>query len=1375
MAYDPALHEIVLFGGYDPYLPAAGDTWTFNASGWTDITSTLTTSPPARWGSSLVWDPNASALVLFGGRDVSSFYNDTWLFNATGWHQVATVTPSAPSVRGFYQMFFDPVLQKLVLFGGSCYCGYSWVAYNDTWYFSGSTWTSVTALLGKAPPADNNAFAAWDNASNEGVVFGGSAVPATCHDFNTTWTFTGGWNQTAPTNHPGPFTGGATVYDSNASQLVVYGGLADTGAGGCYNPTDTWSYVAGTWVNITPAAAGSGASPPGRCCASMAFDPDVGAVIMFGGNFEVSGTYLSETWALLPPAAVGAIYATPDHGAAPLNVSFTSLVTGSVTIVGYNWSFGDGSPNATGQNVSHVYARAGSYLVNWTATDSTGQRFNASTTVTVSGPFGTISATPTSGRAPLNVSFFSNLSAGTPVASYAWDFGDGSPNASGQNVSHLFTTWGLFTVRWTATDTLGTEYNASVDISVQSTDRWNDLSSNLSTAPTIRAQTSMAYDPARGGLLLFGGYDPSFAAVDDTWLFADGAWTNLNATGGLPLSPPARWGDTVVWDPIAAHLVLFGGRDTSHFFNDTWTFDATGWHNATSTVGPAPRGWSAMFFDPVVGKTVLFGGTALDPYSGVWLGFNDTWYLSGTTWRNVSSSFPLAPLRTSFPYSGWDPSENRAILFGGQTVGGNCADYSSTWTFATGWNLSAPTSHPPALVGGGFAYDYLHRGMLLFSGLTDASAGCGDSSALWSYANGSWTDVTGLIDPSGGAPSARCCFAMASDPVAKLVVVFAGGDQAGYYENQTWTYPAAPFIGTVAATSTVGVGPFNVTLTSAVAGGVGPYSYNWSFGDGSPNATTDRVVHEFAATGTYNVTWHATDGQGRSINRTVAIVVIHAISTSASASRLLGEAPMSVTFTAPISGGLGPFTYHWAFGDGGTSTAASPTHSYASAGAYSAAVTVSDTLGETAAAQVNVTVLARIAVVATPSLTRGIVPVDVQFAATASGGLAPYTLSWQFGDGSADGGNVTAINHSFARVGDYTTNVTVSDELGYVAIGSVTVDVASPLTTVATVLPLQGTSPLVVSYDAGTSGGFPSYTAQWTFGDGATSTLASGFHTYTAPGAYDVTLLVADSAGSTATASATVTVVAPFTATSTVSRVVGDAPSNISFTGLPTGGATPFSFAWSFGDGASGTGPTAYHVYTLAGHYHASMTATDAIGETAVDAISITIYATLGVLPPAVSNATPVAHQTNITFTATPTGGSGVDSYAWSGLPPGCAAGNVSHFACTPTTAGVYPVRVDLADTLGGLANGTVTVTVTNPGGSACPGPACPSTPSQGASFPLVAVVLGVVVVLVVVAAAVVLLRTRRRPPTGPSSGPEVETEPDVPPATAEGADEPAG
>jgi len=45
-----------------------------------------------------------------------------------------------------------------------------------------------------------------------------------------------------------------------------------------------------------------------------------------------------------------------------------------------------------------------------------------------------------------------------------------------------------------------------------------------------------------------------------------------------------------------------------------------------------------------------------------------------------------------------------------------------------------------------------------------------------------------------------------------------------------------------------------------------------------------------------------------------------------------GEAPLLVTFTPVISGGMAPYTYSWTFGDGTDSTAAAPTHTYADPG-----------------------------------------------------------------------------------------------------------------------------------------------------------------------------------------------------------------------------------------------------------------------------------------------------------------------------------------------------------------------------------------------------------------------------------------------------------
>lgn len=57
-----------------------------------------------------------------------------------------------------------------------------------------------------------------------------------------------------------------------------------------------------------------------------------------------------------------------------------------------------------------------------------------------------------------------------------------------------------------------------------------------------------------------------------------------------------------------------------------------------------------------------------------------------------------------------------------------------------------------------------------------------------------------------------------------------------------------------------------------------------------------------------------------------------------------GSAPLSVTFTNS-STGTAPLTYAWTFGDGGTSTAASPVYSYANPGTYTVTLTATNACG----------------------------------------------------------------------------------------------------------------------------------------------------------------------------------------------------------------------------------------------------------------------------------------------------------------------------------------------------------------------------------------------------------------------------------------------
>ncbi|WP_448874899.1 PKD domain-containing protein [Desulfobulbus propionicus] len=175
-----------------------------------------------------------------------------------------------------------------------------------------------------------------------------------------------------------------------------------------------------------------------------------------------------------PPTAV--VSSSSAAGPAPLSVSFDatgSSASGSATITGYSWSFGDGT-SATGASATHSFTSAGTYSTVLTVTDSNGLTSSASTPVVVTAaaenvaPKAVISATPTSGSAPLTVTFDGSASSDSDgtIASYTWHFGDGS-SASGKTVSHTYTTEASFAATLQVTDDLGATATTSTTITVK--------------------------------------------------------------------------------------------------------------------------------------------------------------------------------------------------------------------------------------------------------------------------------------------------------------------------------------------------------------------------------------------------------------------------------------------------------------------------------------------------------------------------------------------------------------------------------------------------------------------------------------------------------------------------------------------------------------------------------------------------------------------------------------------------------------------------------------------------------------------------------------------------------------------------------------------
>jgi PKD domain len=85
-------------------------------------------------------------------------------------------------------------------------------------------------------------------------------------------------------------------------------------------------------------------------------------------------------------ASYGEVSSPHGCGGVPVDVQFVSRVEGGVAPFAYNWSFGDGSPNATSADPLHAYATYGRYAVALRVVDAQQQPAVANFTLTLAPP-----------------------------------------------------------------------------------------------------------------------------------------------------------------------------------------------------------------------------------------------------------------------------------------------------------------------------------------------------------------------------------------------------------------------------------------------------------------------------------------------------------------------------------------------------------------------------------------------------------------------------------------------------------------------------------------------------------------------------------------------------------------------------------------------------------------------------------------------------------------------------------------------------------------------------------------------------------------------------------------------------------------------------
>ncbi len=261
-------------------------------------------------------------------------------------------------------------------------------------------------------------------------------------------------------------------------------------------------------------------------------------------------------------------------------------------------------------------------------------------------------------------------------------------------------------------------------------------------------------------------------------------------------------------------------------------------------------------------------------------------------------------------------------------------------------------------------------------------------------------------------------------------------------------------------TPTSGTKPLAVSFSGVVSGGTAPYVDVWNFGDGSAtvsgSGSSPTVSYTYSTCGTFNPTLSVTDSSGTNYVATISPVTVtgcgaQTLEAHASATPLTGSVPLQVQFSGSASGGTGPYTYAWTFGDGSASaTGSSAAHTYQNVGLYTATLWVNDSVGESATALLGIDAVASggagsFSVAATASPLSGPGPLTVNFAAAASGGTGPYAYSWDFGDGSAATTGIS-VSHTFQNGGSYSVKVTATDSAGHTATGVLTITVSGSST-----------------------------------------------------------------------------------------------------------------------------------------------------------------------------------------------------------------------------------------------------------------------------------------------------------------------------------------
>ena len=975
----------------------------------------------------------------------------------------------------------------------------------------------------------------------------------------------------------------------------------------------------------------------------------------------------------------------------PATVNFSDNTSDAVN---WEWNFGDGGVS-NAKSPQHIYSNTGTYDVRLIVTD----RYGCSDTLVKAGfisinyPIAAIANLETGGCIPFSFSPVANIIASEPVATYQWDFGNGttstapSPTASYKDsgtysVSLYITTMSGCTNSVTYPNSVRTGTKPAVDFSYTLAGACANSDVNFNAITSV-GTTEYLWD--------FG--DSSTSIIKDpVHVYADTGMVSVKLTAtrnGCPNSI-TKTNLLNIPAPIANFSFLFDCTERNKaIFQDSSILNTSN--------GPLNYKWE--FGDPANSTSTNVNPVFYYNTTGI---YKVTLTLSDNSCSSrITKDILYDASSLSFSASKTNVCRNDTVFIKADSVHAS-AIASYKWEIGTNVYTGGPGIQPILQVNG--TYDVTLT-------LTDVY-GCSSSKTVNSFLVVGGPDA--LFDVSSKItclPAMTTFIDKSTSTVGIKEYLFDFGDglseqfstgpfshtylDTGLYNVQltvtdvagcsnVYTLPTPIQMANVNANfskdTTIFCPGFPVNFTDSSTGT--NLNYLWNFGDGS-TSTSKSPLHTFANSGVYSIALKVTDINGceDSITRSDYITIRKPAAGFSVTDSISLCPPFEVEFNVT---GTDYISYNWDFGDSQTGTGNIERHFYNDYGSYSAKLYLYGNGGCVDSATKQIKVLRSADIPLTYSPIDSCNQLTANFELTAPGSTR---FTFAFGDGSTDSIQASGFTHFYEQPGIYFPTATFTDNVGCIVNRTGTLPIrvrgAQPFFGIDKSAFCDTGTVVFTNY---TIGNDPVISYLWDFADNSSSGDANVVHTFNTPGRYRVSLQVNTASGCTDAFYDTIDVyrtpVAGITSADTIC-MNSLSPFEAQLVQTDT---TAIEWNWNFGDGSVSTQRNPSHIFSSPGDFDVMLNTKVAFGcaSNAAKTVHVVPLPTIGftgdpVLAAGRSIEMPVVYTGPIT------------DYKWT-PPQTLSCSRCAIPSATPKKTTTYQVSV--IDSFGCTATNDITITV---------------------------------------------------------------------------------